>query len=84
MASVDLSAAFDVIKRMKIMGIPDDIVKLVEVWHTERFFYVEIDNVSSFVMITWYGIMAESSVVKISLDRPDMRRMLMIRNLYFF
>ena len=44
MASVDFSTAFDVvdakllIKRMKILGIRDDIVKLVEVWLTEKLF----------------------------------------------
>ena len=44
LASLDLSSAFDVvdvsllIKRMRIMGLPDDIVCLVETWLNERFF----------------------------------------------
>jgi hypothetical protein len=38
MSSLDLSAAFDLvnldllIKRLRIMGIPDDLLKLLEVW----------------------------------------------------
>ena len=44
MASLDLSAAFDVvnvpllIKRLGIIGLPGDNIKLVETWLTERFF----------------------------------------------
>ena len=43
MASIDLSAAFDavdvllLIKRMKKMGLPENVVRLVNVWLTERF-----------------------------------------------
>ena len=42
MASLDLSCAFDVvnvpllIKRLTIIGLPEDVVGLVEVWLTER------------------------------------------------
>ena len=62
MASLDLSAAFDIvnvpllIKRLEIVGLPRDVVSLIETWLTERFFYVEIDNVASNLMVTWYGI----------------------------
>ena len=66
MASIDLSAAFDVvdvpllIKRMKIMGLPNDVVRLVKLWLTERFFYVEIDGCTSITKITWFGIVQGS------------------------
>ena len=55
MASLDLSAAFDVVnvdlllKRMKIIGLPDDITQLVENWLSERYFYVSINGNNSFV-----------------------------------
>ena len=45
MASLDLSAAFDVvnvpllIKRLDIIGLPGDVIMLIETWLTERFFY---------------------------------------------
>ena len=38
MASIDLSAAFDIVnvdlllKRLKKVGLPDDVVGLIEVW----------------------------------------------------
>ena len=53
MAGLDLSAAFDVvnvpllIKRLKIIGLPGDVIGLIEIWLKERYFYVEIDNVTS-------------------------------------
>ena len=62
MASLDLSAAFDVvdvpllIKRLTIMGLPDDLVELIRIWLTERYFYVEIDGVTSTTRVTWFGI----------------------------
>ena len=53
MASLDLSAAFDVvnisllIERIKILGLPADIVDLVEVWLKDRSFYISIDGTNS-------------------------------------
>jgi hypothetical protein len=53
MASLDLSAAFDVVntellcKRLDIIGIPADVVSLIKIWLTERLFYVEINGVNS-------------------------------------
>ena len=50
MASLDLSKAFDVvnvgllIKRLHIIGIPCDVVSLIEIWLKNRFFYVSIDG----------------------------------------
>ena len=48
------------ITRMKIMGLPDDIIGLVEIWLKDRCFYVEIDGVTSRLMVTWYGIIQGS------------------------
>ena len=52
-ASIDLSAAFDLvdtnllIKRLKIIGIPDDVVELISAWLRNRLFYVSIDGSNS-------------------------------------
>ena len=56
MASLDLSAAFDLvnvgllIKRLRILGLPMDLVKLIEIWLTDRKFYVELDGQVSHVL----------------------------------
>ena len=56
MASLDLSAAFDLvnvkllIKRLRILGLPMDLVKIIEVWLTERKFYVELDGQVSHIL----------------------------------
>ena len=56
MASLDLSAAFDLvnvrllIRRLRILGLPMDLVKLIEVWLTDRKFYVELDGQVSHVL----------------------------------
>ena len=48
MASMDLSMAFDLvntellIKRLKIMGMPSDLIRLIREWLTGRSFYVQI------------------------------------------
>jgi hypothetical protein len=53
MASLDLSAAFDLVDvgllivRLKLIGLPNDLVKLIKIWLTERHFYVDIDGQSS-------------------------------------
>ena len=53
MTSVDLSAAFDVVNidlllvRLKLIGLPADLVDLIEVWLRNRFFYVEVDDHNS-------------------------------------
>ena len=50
MASIDLSAAFDIVniellmKRLRIIGLPDDILSLIEIWLKNRVYYVEIDG----------------------------------------
>ena len=50
MASLDLSAAFDVVnvklllKRLKVIGLPKDVIKLIEIWLEQRHFYVDIEG----------------------------------------
>jgi hypothetical protein len=47
-ASMDLSAAFDVLdvdlllKRMRLMGIPEDLLKMIKAWLDGRIAYVEV------------------------------------------
>ena len=53
MASIDLSAAFDVVnvrlllKRLKIIGLPNDVITLIRIWLEQRMFYVEVGNTVS-------------------------------------
>ena len=50
MAGINLNAAFDMVnidlllKRMKIIGLPPDLIGLVSVWVKERSFYISIDR----------------------------------------
>ena len=52
-ASLDLSAAFDIVnvdllvRRLKIIGLPDDVVALIRVWLENRSYYVSINGVDS-------------------------------------
>ena len=52
-SSLDLSSAFDVVnvklllKRMRIIGLPEDIIELVAVWLKNRVYYVSIDEINS-------------------------------------
>ena len=56
MASIDLSAAFDLVnikllmKRLAIIGLPTDILQLIELWLSERSFFVNIDGKNSMVI----------------------------------
>jgi hypothetical protein len=56
MSSLDLSAAFDLVnldllmKRLKIMGMPDDLLQLLEVWLRQRSFYVEANGQNSSIL----------------------------------
>ena len=58
MASLDLSMAFDLVniellmKRLKIMGLPSDLLSLIREWLTNRKFYVQLgDECSSIYAI---------------------------------
>ena len=42
------------------MGLPNDIVNLVEIWLKERYFYVEVDGITSSLVLTWFGIIQGS------------------------
>ena len=61
MASLDLSAAFDMvntnllIKRLKIVGIPSDVVDLIKIWLSDRSFYVNIDGRNSILSELFCG-----------------------------
>ena len=52
-SSIDLSSAFDVVniklllKRLRIIGLPDDVIDLIKVWLENRFYYVSIDGKNS-------------------------------------
>ncbi len=52
-ASLDLSAAFDVVninlllKRLRIIGLPNDLVELISVWLKDRSYYVSLDGTNS-------------------------------------
>ena len=59
LAGIDLSAAFDVvdvellIKRLKILGLPNDVIQLIKCWLKERFFYVCVGGSESSIKVTW-------------------------------
>jgi exonuclease III len=61
MSSLDLSAAFDLvnlnllIKRLRIMGIPNDLIQLLEIWLRQRSFYVEANGQNSKILETNVG-----------------------------
>jgi hypothetical protein len=61
MASLDLSSAFDVVntklllKRMKIIGIPNDITELVEIWLKDRTYYIRCKGKYSFKRLSNIG-----------------------------
>ena len=66
MASLDLSAAFDVVnvelllKRLKIVGLPEDIIELIKVWLSTRYYYVNINGNNSNIHILKTGIIPGS------------------------
>ena len=53
MASLDLSMAFDMVniellvKRLRIMGMPNDLIKLIREWLVGRTFYVQVGDDTS-------------------------------------
>ena len=53
MASLDLSMAFDLVniellvKRLRIMGMPNDLIKLIREWLVGRTFYVQVGDDTS-------------------------------------
>jgi hypothetical protein len=67
MSSLDLSAAFDLVnlnlllKRLNKMGLPKDVISLLEVWLRNRFFYVEANGHNSMVQDSDIGTVQGSS-----------------------
>jgi hypothetical protein len=61
MATLDLSSAFDVVnvelllKRIKILGLPDDMITLISEWLSTRYSYVGLDIGNSIVHCTRVG-----------------------------
>jgi hypothetical protein len=55
MASLDLSSAFDVVnvklllKRLRVIGLPGDLIELISKWLESRYFYVTIDGKNSYI-----------------------------------
>jgi hypothetical protein len=53
MASLDLSAAFDLVNAellisgLRVVGLPMDVVRLIRIWLTDRKQYVEVSGLSS-------------------------------------
>ena len=60
MASIDLSSAFDVVnydlllKRLRVVGLPADLVALVEIWLKNRNFYVKVNGRTS--IFFWFQL----------------------------
>ena len=58
-ASIDLSSAFDLVnvdlllKRLRIIGLPSDLIELVSAWLKNRMYYVSIEGNNS----TFYGLL---------------------------
>ena len=56
MASVDLSSAFDVVniklllKRLKILGLPNDLIELIKEWLKDRYFYISVEGNNSILI----------------------------------
>jgi hypothetical protein len=61
LASLDLSAAFDIvnidliIKRLRILGLPNDNMDLIKVWLKNHMFYVTVEGKNSMLYGTVQG-----------------------------
>jgi hypothetical protein len=66
MASVDLTAAFDLVdvgllvRCLRQIGMPEDVVRLIGLWLSNRTFYVTVDGVGSIVASLPCGIVQGS------------------------
>ena len=55
MCSLDLSAAFDLVnvelllKRLRVVGLPDDVISLIKCWISVRYSYVSVDGNNSII-----------------------------------
>ena len=65
-ASLDLSSAFDLvnikllIKRLTIIGLPNDVIQLIKVWLIHRPYYVSIDGNNSILFDLLLGTLQGS------------------------
>ena len=61
MASLDLSSGFDVVnvelllKRLTVIGLPNDMLTLISNWLKTRYFYVSVDGNNSYVRLSNIG-----------------------------
>ena len=61
MSSLDLSAAFDVVnrpllmRRMRVMGIPEVVILLIQDWLTDRMAYCEVGGKNSLMQMIEEG-----------------------------
>ena len=61
MASLELSAAFDVVnidlllKRLESIGLPTDVTKLIKLWLVNRYFYVTVNGDNSYMILSDTG-----------------------------
>ena len=68
MASLDLSMAFDLVntellvKRLRIMGMPKDIIQLIREWLKSRSYYVQVGEDCSALFDSDVGTIHESVV----------------------
>jgi hypothetical protein len=68
-ATLDLSSAFDVVninnllKRLRIVGLPNDLIELISVWLNDRSYYVSLGRTNlvlwSFLLGTVLGLVLE-------------------------
>ena len=68
MCSLDLSAAFDLVnvelllKRLRIIGLPNDVVQLIKSWLSLRYYYVTVDGNNSYIYMSDIGIIQGSGL----------------------
>ena len=65
MASLDLSSAFDLvnvkllIKRLTIIGLPEDVIDLINIRLKERYSYVTVRGRNSYIKLSGIGTIQE-------------------------
>ena len=58
MASLDLSSAFDIVnvnlllKRLHLVGLPNDVINLIKIWLTDRTYYVSAKGFNSYIRMS--------------------------------
>ena len=61
LASLDLTSAFDLVniellmKRLRIIGLPNDLINLIQIWLSDRTYYVTAKGTNSFIRLTNIG-----------------------------